>query len=111
MPHLMNTYGRLPVAFTHGQGCRLFDDQGKSYLDALAGIAVNTLGHNHPRLVKALSAQVGRLMHTSNLYRIVEAEAASDRLAALSRMDEVFFCNSGCEANEAAIKLARMYGH
>jgi acetylornithine/N-succinyldiaminopimelate aminotransferase len=85
MPHLMNTYGRLPVAFTHGQGCRLFDEQGKSYLDALAGIAVNTLGHNHPRLVKALSAQVGRLMHASNLYRIGEAEAASDRLAALSR--------------------------
>jgi acetylornithine aminotransferase len=111
MPHLMNTYGRLPVAFTHGQGCRLFDEQGKSYLDALAGIAVNTLGHNHPRLVEALNAQVGRLMHTSNLYRIIEAEAASDRLAALSRMDEVFFCNSGCEANEAAIKLARMFGH
>jgi len=111
MPHLMNTYGRLPVAFTHGQGCRLFDEQGKSYLDALAGIAVNTLGHNHPRLVKALSEQVGRLMHVSNLYRINEAEAVSDRLAALSGMDEVFFCNSGCEANEAAIKLARMYGH
>lgn len=111
MPHLMNTYGRLPVAFTHGQGCRLFDEQGKSYLDALAGIAVNTLGHNHPRLVNALSEQVGRLMHASNLYRISEAEAASDRLAALSGMDEVFFCNSGCEANEAAIKLARMYGH
>jgi acetylornithine aminotransferase len=111
MPHLMNTYGRLPVAFTHGQGCRLFDEQGKSYLDALAGIAVNTLGHNHPRLVKALSEQVGRLMHVSNVYRITQAEAASDRLAAISRMDEVFFCNSGCEANEAAIKLARMYGH
>jgi len=111
MPHLMNTYGRLPVAFTHGQGCRLFDGQGKSYLDALAGIAVNTLGHNHPRLVKALGEQVGRIMHASNLYRISEAEAASDRLAALSAMDEVFFCNSGCEANEAAIKLARMYGH
>ncbi len=111
MPHLMNTYGRLPVAFSHGQGCRLFDEQGKSYLDALAGIAVNTLGHNHPRLVKALGDQVARLMHTSNVYRIVEAEAASDRLAALSGMDEVFFCNSGCEANEAAIKLARMYGH
>jgi acetylornithine/N-succinyldiaminopimelate aminotransferase len=111
MPHLMNTYGRLPVAFTHGQGCRLFDEQGKSYLDALAGIAVNTLGHNHPRLVTALSGQVGRLIHTSNLYRISEAEAASDRLAAISGMDEVFFCNSGCEANEAAIKLARMYGH
>jgi acetylornithine/N-succinyldiaminopimelate aminotransferase len=111
MPHLMNTYGRLPIAFTHGQGCRLFDEQGKPYLDALAGIAVNTLGHNHPRLVQALSAQVGRLMHASNLYRIGEAEAASDHLAALSGMDEVFFCNSGCEANEAAIKLARMYGH
>ena len=111
MPHLMNTYGRLPVAFSHGQGCRLFDEQGKSYLDALAGIAVNTLGHNHPRLVKALSEQVGRLIHTSNLYRISEAEALSDRLAAHSGMEEVFFCNSGCEANEAAIKLARMYGH
>jgi len=111
MPHLMNTYGRLPVAFTHGEGCRLFDEQGKTYLDALAGIAVNTLGHNHPRLVKALREQVGRLIHTSNLYRISEAEAASDRLAALSGMDEVFFCNSGCEANEAAIKLARLYGH
>ncbi len=111
MPHLMNTYGRLPVAFSHGKGCRLFDEQGKSYLDALAGIAVNTLGHNHPRLVKALSEQVGRLIHVSNLYRITQAEEASDRLAAISRMDEVFFCNSGCEANEAAIKLARMYGH
>ncbi len=111
MPHLMNTYGRLPVAFTHGEGCRLFDEQGKTYLDALAGIAVNTLGHNHPRLVKALREQVGRLIHTSNLYRISEAEAASDRLAALSGMNEVFFCNSGCEANEAAIKLARLYGH
>lgn len=111
MPHLMNTYGRLPVAFTHGQGCRLFDELGKTYLDALAGIAVNTLGHNHPRLVKVLREQVGRLIHTSNLYRISEAEAASDRLAALSGMDEVFFCNSGCEANEAAIKLARLYGH
>jgi acetylornithine aminotransferase len=111
MPHLMNTYGRLPVAFTHGQGCRLFDEQGKSYLDALAGIAVNTLGHNHPQLVKALGEQVARLIHASNLYRIAEAETLSDRLAVLSGMDEVFFCNSGCEANEAAIKLARLYGH
>ena len=111
MPHLMNTYGRLPIAFARGQGCRLVDEQGKSYLDALAGIAVNTLGHNHPRLVQALAEQAGRLMHVSNLYRIREAELASDRLAALSAMDEVFFCNSGCEANEAAIKLARMYGH
>ncbi len=111
MPHLMNTYGRMPVAFTHGQGCRLFDTEGKSYLDALAGIAVNTLGHDHPRLVKALSEQLSRLIHTSNLYRISESEALSDRLASISRMDEVFFCNSGCEANEAAIKLARLYGH
>jgi acetylornithine aminotransferase len=111
MSHLMNTYGRLPVAFTHGQGCRLFDEQGKSYLDAMAGVAVNTLGHNHPRLVRALTDQVGRLIHTSNLYRISEAELLSDRLAALSKMDEVFFCNSGCEANEASIKLARYYGH
>ena len=111
MPHLMNTYGRLPVAFTHGGGCRLYDEQGKSYLDALGGIAINTLGHNHPRLVQALAAQFGRLIHVSNIYRVAEAEAASDRLAAISRMDEVFFCNSGCEANEAAIKLARMYGH
>jgi acetylornithine aminotransferase len=109
--HLMNTYGRLPVAFTHGEGCRLFDEQGKSYLDGMAGVAVNTLGHGHPRLVKALTDQVARLIHTSNLYRIREAEQLSDRLAALARMDEVFFCNSGCEANEAAIKLARLYGH
>ena len=111
MPHLMNTYGRLPPAFSYGHGCRLFDEQGKSYLDALAGIAVNTLGHNHPRLVKALTDQIGRLIHVSNLYRIRESEVLSDRLAALSAMDEVFFCNSGCEANEAAIKLARLYGH
>jgi acetylornithine aminotransferase len=111
MPHLMNTYGRLPIAFTHGEGCRLFDEQGNAYLDGLSGIAVNTLGHNHPRLVAALSKQVGRLIHTSNLYRIREAEEASDRLASIANMDEVFFCNSGCEANEAAIKLARLYGH
>lgn len=111
MSHLMNTYARLPVAFTHGQGCRLFDSQGNSYLDALSGIAVNTLGHNHPRLVKVLTEQVGRLIHTSNLYRVPEQEALSDRLAAIAGMDEVFFCNSGCEANEAAIKLARLYGH
>lgn len=111
MPHLMNTYGRLPVAFTHGEGCRLFDEQGKSYLDGMSGIAVNTLGHNHPRLVKALSEQASRLIHTSNLYRIREAEEASDHLARIAKMDEVFFCNSGCEANEAAIKLARLYGH
>jgi acetylornithine aminotransferase len=111
MPHLMGNYNRQPIAFTHGEGSYLFDEQGRRYLDALGGIAVNTLGHAHPRLVKAISEQAGRLIHTSNLYRVREQEALADRLAALARMDEVFFCNSGCEANEAAIKLARMYGH
>ena len=111
MPHLMNTYSRLPVAFTHGEGVWVFDQHGRRYLDALAGIAVNTLGHAHPVLVKALSDQAGRLIHVSNLYSIPEQERLADRLAALSGMDEVFFCNSGCEANEAAIKLARLYGH
>ncbi len=111
MPHLMNTYARLPVAFTHGEGVWLFDEAGNRYLDALSGIAVSTLGHNHPRLVRTIAAQAGRVLHTSNLYRIPLQEELSDRLAALSGMDEVFFCNSGCEANEAAIKLARFYGH
>lgn len=111
MPHLMNNYNRQPIAFTHGEGCYLFDEQGRRYLDALGGIAVNTLGHGHPRLVKAISEQAARLIHTSNLYQVREQELLADRLAALARMDEVFFCNSGCEANEAAIKLARMYGH
>jgi acetylornithine aminotransferase len=111
MSHLMNNYARQAVAFTHGTGCQLFDEQGRRYLDGLAGIAVNTLGHNHPRLVAALSQQVGKLIHVSNVYRIKEQEALADRLASLSGMDEVFFCNSGCEANEAAIKLARLFGH
>ena len=111
MSHLMNTYARLPVAFTHGQGAKVFDEAGRSYLDALAGIAVSTLGHAHPRLVKAIADQAGRILHASNIYRIREQEQLGDRLAALSGMDEVFLCNSGCEANEAAIKLARMFGH
>jgi len=111
MSHVMNTYGRLPVAFSHGEGSYLFDTDGKRYLDALAGIAVSTLGHNHPDLVKAIADQAARVLHTSNLYRIPAQEALADRLAALSGMDEVFLCNSGCEANEAAIKLARYYGH
>ena len=111
MSHLMNTYNRQPVAFSHGEGAWLFDENGKRYLDALSGIAVNTLGHAHPRLTAALAAQVGRLMHTSNVYRVREQEALSDKLTALAQMDDVFFCNSGCEANEAAIKLARLYGH
>ena len=111
MSHVMNTYGRQPVAFSHGEGAYLFDTEGKRYLDALAGIAVSTLGHNHPDLVKALAEQAGRVLHTSNIYRIPAQEALADRLAELSQMDEVFFANSGCEANEAAIKLARYYGH
>lgn len=111
MSHLMNTYGRLPVAFSHGEGSWLFDLAGKRYLDALSGIAVSTLGHNHPRLVKAIAEQAARVIHTSNLYGIPLQESLSDRLAGLSGMDEVFFCNSGAEANEAAIKLARLYGH
>jgi acetylornithine aminotransferase len=105
----MNTYARLPVAFTHGQGVWLWDAQGKRYMDALGGIAVNTLGHAHPRLVKTISTQAGRLIHTSNLYQITEQENLADKLAAISGMDKVFFCNSGCEANEAAIKIARLY--
>ena len=111
MSHVMNTYARLPVAFSHGQGSRIFDTEGKEYLDALSGIAVSTLGHAHPKLVSAISAQAGRMLHTSNLYRIREQEILADKLAALSGMQEVFFANSGCEANEAAIKLARFYGH
>ncbi len=111
MSHLMNTYARLPVAFTHGEGVWLWDTEGKRYLDALSGIAVNTLGHAHPRLTAALNAQVGRLIHCSNVYQVREQEMLADKLCSLANMQEAFFCNSGCEANEAAIKLARMYGH
>ncbi len=111
MSHVMNTYARLPVAFSHGEGSWLVDTDGKRYLDALSGIAVSTLGHNHPDLVTTIATQAARVLHTSNLYRIPLQEELSDRLAAVSGMDEVFFCNSGCEANEAAIKLARFYGH
>jgi acetylornithine aminotransferase len=111
MSHLMNTYARLPIAFTHGEGAWLWDSNGKRYLDALAGIAVNTLGHAHPKFTAALTNQIGRLMHVSNVYQIREQEHLADKLSALSHMQEVFLCNSGCEANEAAIKLARMFGH
>lgn len=111
MTHLMDVYARQPVAFSHGQGARLFDTAGRSYLDALAGIAVNTLGHAHPRLVRALTEQAGRVLHLSNVYCIPEQELLADRLAAISGMTEVFLCNSGCEANEASIKLARFFGH
>jgi acetylornithine/N-succinyldiaminopimelate aminotransferase len=109
MSHVMNTYSRLPVAFTHGQGVWLWDAQGKRYMDALGGIAVNTLGHAHPKLVRTLTDQAGRLIHVSNIYQITEQENLADKLAAISGMDQVFFCNSGCEANEAAIKIARLY--
>lgn len=111
MSHLMNTYGRQPVAFSHGKGCHLTDTDGKIYLDALSGIAVNTLGHAHPAFVAALAEQAGRLIHVSNLYQAPLQERLADVLAERSGLAEAFFCNSGCEANEAAIKLARFYGH
>jgi len=111
MSHVMNTYARLPIAFSHGEGAWLWDTEGKRYLDALSGIAVNTLGHAHPRFTAALSEQIGKLIHCSNIYQVREQELLADKLCSLSNMQEVFFCNSGCEANEAAIKLARMHGH
>jgi acetylornithine aminotransferase len=107
----MPTYAPQPVAFSHGDGAWLFDTNGKRYLDCLAGIAVNTLGHNHPRLVAALREQVGRIMHCSNLFEIPLREELAQRLVDVSGMTNVFFCNSGLEANEAAIKIARKYGH
>ena len=109
--HLMNTYARQPIAFTHGDGAWMWSTDGKKYLDGLSGIAVNGLGHNHPKLVKAISEQAGKLIHTSNLYGVVEQSKLADRLCEISGMDEAFFCNSGAEANEAAIKLAKYYGY
>ncbi len=109
--HLIANYARLPVAFERGEGPYLFDAEGRRYLDALSGIAVCSLGHAHPRLAEALAAQAKTLLHTSNLYRIPLQEALAERLCALSGMTHAFFCNSGTEANEAAIKLARLYGH
>ena len=111
MSHLMNTYARLPVAFERGEGVWLWDTQGKRYLDAVAGVAVNTLGHAHPKLAKALCDQAQTLIHSSNLYEVTLQEQLAAKLCELSGMDKAFFCNSGCEANEAAIKLARLYGH
>ena len=107
----MNTYARQPVTFSKGEGVWLWDTQGEKYLDALAGVAVNGLGHAHPTLVKAISEQAAKLIHVSNIYNIAEQSALADKLCEISGMDKVFFCNSGCEANEAAIKLARLYGH
>jgi acetylornithine aminotransferase len=110
-PHTMNTYGRLPIALARGQGVRVWDVNGKQYLDALGGIAVNTLGHNHPRLVPALQDQVAKIIHSSNYYHVPDQERLAAKLVELSGMTNVFFCSTGLEANEAAIKLARKYGH
>ncbi len=109
--HLMHTYSPQPVAFARGEGCWLWDTEGKKYLDGLAGIAVNGLGHAHPVLTRALSEQVGKLIHTSNLFRVPEQERAAEKVCRISGMDNAFFANSGAEANEAAIKLARLHGH
>ena len=110
-PHTMNTYGRLPIALSHGQGCRVWDINGKPYLDALAGIAVNTLGHNHPELVPALQDQISKMIHSCNYFHVPNAEVLAAKLVELSGMTNVFFCCTGLEANEAAIKLARKFGH
>jgi acetylornithine aminotransferase len=112
MSHVMNTYARQPVAFVRGEGVWLWDEAGKKYLDALAGIAVNTLGYGHPRLTKALTERIqSGVIHTSNLWRIPDQEAAAERVAEITGLEEVFFGNSGLEATEASIKVARKYGH
>jgi acetylornithine aminotransferase len=110
-PHVMPTYGRLPIALSHGRGCWVWDTEGRKYLDALAGIAVNTLGHAHPKLVPALQDQVAKLIHSSNYYLVPLQERLAAKLCELSGLSNVFFCNSGLEANEAALKVARKFGH
>ncbi len=110
-PHVMNTYGRVPIALSHGQGCASGTRMASAYLDALGGIAVNTLGHNHPKLVPALQDQIAKLIHSSNYYHVPGQEALAAKLVELSGMTNVFFCSTGLEANEAAIKLARKFGH
>lgn len=107
----MNTYGRLPVSFTHGKGVYLYDADGNEYIDAISGIAVNSLGHAHPLVSAAVSSQASALIHTSNLYGVERQEKLAESLCRVSGMDNVFFGNSGAEANEAAIKIARLYGH
>jgi len=111
MPHVMNTYGRLPMALSHGRGCWVWDTEGRRYLDALGGIAVNTLGHAHPKLVPALQDQVARLIHCCNYYQIPLQEQLAAKLCELSGLSAAFFCNSGLEANEGALKIARKFGH
>ncbi len=108
---LMSNYGRMDVTFSHGRGVWLWDNEGRQYLDALCGIAVCGLGHAHPDVTAAIAAQATRLLHTSNLYRVERQEQLANRLTALTNMDRVFFCNSGAEANETAIKIARKFGH
>jgi len=109
--HLMQTYAPQPVAFARGEGAWLWDTEGRRYLDALAGIAVNGLGHAHPALTRAIAEQAGRIIHTSNLFQVPEQERLADKVCAIAQMDNAFFCNSGSEANECAIKIARLYGH
>jgi acetylornithine/N-succinyldiaminopimelate aminotransferase len=111
MPHVMNTYGRLPMALSHGKGCWLWDTEGKRYLDGLAGIAVNTLGHAHPKLVPALQEQITKIIHGCNYYQVPLQEQLAAKLCELSGLEAAFFCNSGLEANEGALKIARKYGH
>ncbi len=110
-PHTMNTYGRLPIALSHGKGCRVWDVNGKAYLDGLGGIAVNTLGHAHPKLVPALQDQIAKIIHSSNYYHVPNQEKLAAKLVELSGLTNVFFCCTGLEANEAALKLARKFGH
>ena len=110
-PHVMNTYGRLPMALSYGQGCHVWDVNGKRYLDALGGIAVNTLGHNHAKLVPALQDQISKIIHSCNYYHVPNQEILAKKLVELSGMSNVFFCSTGLEANEAALKLARKFGH
>ena len=110
-PHVMKTYGRLPVALSHGRGCWVWDTEGKKYLDGLGGIAVNTLGHAHPQLVPALQDQIGKIIHSSNYYLVPLQEQLAAKLCELSGLTNVFFCSTGLEANEAALKIARKFGH
>ena len=110
-PHVMTTYGRLPIALSHGKGCWVWDTNGRRYLDGLGGIAVNTLGHAHPKLVPALQEQIGKLIHSSNYYHVPLQEQLAAKLTELSGLTNAFFCSTGLEANEAALKIARKFGH
>ncbi|MES2716442.1 MAG: aspartate aminotransferase family protein [Pseudomonadota bacterium] len=109
--HVMNTYGRLPFALSHGRGCRVWDTEGRQYLDGLGGIAVNTLGHGHPKLVPALQDQIAKLIHCSNYYAAPMQETLAAKLCELSGLEAAFFCSTGLEANEGALKIARKFGH